>query len=346
MSAPATPRNWYVQTANLQNYLLCSQVGSATSYKFYKSTDNVTFTLLTTAAVPYYTDTAVTGGTQYWYKVAAHNTDGDSSFTLAQSAIPTETGEMSLAQARLYAQQRADRVNSNFITLPEWNLYINQSMMELYDLLITVYEDYNIAPGAVFYSDGSTQLFTLPNGVTSFYDRMTGSSFVAAPFYKLRGVDLGVNTGPNGWVTMKKFTFNDRNKYFYPNSASTIYGVFNAQYRLMGNKIMFIPVPSSGQPICLWYIPRLPYLLAETDTTSVSISGWIEYVIVDAAIKALAKEESDTSVLMVQKAELKQRIEASAANRDAAEPEYIQDSRNNGPWGFQGPTSGGFGGGF
>lgn len=345
MAAPATPRNFYVQTANLQVYLLCSQVGSATSYKFYKSTDNVTFVLLVAAASPYYLDAAVTEGTQYWYKVAANNTDGDSAFTLAQSAIPTETGEMSLAQARLYAQQRADRVNSNFITLPEWNLYINQAMMELYDLLITTYEDYGIAAPAAFYTDGSTNLYSLPNGILTFKDT-NGANFVAAPFYKLRGVDLGVNTGPNGWVTMKKFVFADRNKYFYPNSASTIYGVFNAQYRLLGNKIMFIPVPSSGQPIRLWYVPRLPYLLQETDLTTVSISGWIEYVIVEAAIKALTKEESDVSVLLAQKVALQSRIEGSASNRDANEPDHIQDTRNNGPWGFQGPTSGGFGGGF
>lgn len=346
MAAPAIPSGFYCQTANGQNYVLWSAVVSATSYEVQRSTDNVTFATVDTPIVPYYLDEDVTVGTQYWYKVRATNGDGSSQYTTAQSVVPTETGEMTLAQARLYAQQRADRVNSNFVTLPEWNLYINQAMMELYDLLITVFEDYNIAPGAVFTSDGTTQLYSLPNGTLSFNDRLTGDSFVAAPFYKLRGVDLGVNTGPNGWVTMKKFTFNDRNKYFYPNSASTIYGVFNAQYRLMGNKIMFIPVPAAGQPICLWYIPRLPYLLQETDMTSVSISGWIEYVIVEAAIKALTKEEADTSTLQAQKMMLKQRIEAAAANRDAAEPEYISDTRNNGPWGFQGPTSGGFGGGF
>ncbi len=346
MATPATPQNFYLQTCNQQAYLLWTQLASATSYSVKRSTDNITYSVIASPTTPYYLDTTVTPGTQYFYEVAATNSDGTSSYTLPQSCVPTETGEMALSQARLYAQQRADRVNSTFVTLTEWNLYINQAMMELYDLLIMVFEDYNIAAPAVFTSDGTTQLYTLPNGTTSFTNRTTGASFVAEPFYKLRGVDLGVNTGNNGWVTMKKFTFNDRNKYFYPNSASTMYGVFNAQYRLMGNKIMFIPVPSSGQPICLWYIPRLPYLLQETDMTSVSISGWIEYVIIEAAIKALMKEEADVSALMAQKAECKHRIEAAASNRDAGEPEYIQDSRNNGPWGFQGPTSGGFGGGF
>ncbi len=345
MAAPATPSGYYLQSYNQQNYLLWSQVASATSYSVKRSTDNITYTEIATPTTFYYLDTAVTEGTQYWYKIAATNSDGTSDYTLSQDCVPTETSEMSLAQARLYAQQRADRVNSNFVTLPEWNLYINQAMMELYDLLITTYEDYGIAAPAAFYTDGSTNLYSLPNGTLTFKDT-NGADFVADPFYKLRGVDLGVNTGPNGWVTMKKFTFNDRNKYFYPNSASTIYGVFNAQYRLMGNKIMFIPVPSSGQPIRLWYIPRLPYLLQETDMTSISISGWVEYIVVEAAIKAIMKEEGDISALQMQKDALITRITAAAHNRDANEPDHIADTRNNGPWGFQGPTSGGFGGGF
>ncbi len=335
MAAPATPQTFYCQTANAQVYLLCRQVASATSYIFSKSTDNVTFVTVATTSVPNYLDEAVTPGTQYWYKVAASNGDGDSNYTLAQFAIPTETGEMSLSQARLYAQQRADRVNSNFVTLPEWNTYINMAMMELYDILVTKFEDYNIAEPAVFTTDGSTQSYPLPNGQLTFQNRLTGADFVAEPFYKLRGVDLGVNTGANGWVTMKKFDFASRNKYFYPNSSSTAYGVFNAQYRIMGGNIMLIPVPSAGQPVCLWYIPRLAYLLQETDVTSVSISGWIEYVIVEAAIKALIKEESDPTALMAQKAALLQRIEGAASNRDANEPDTIQDTRNAGPWGFQ-----------
>lgn len=346
MAAPSTPRSFYVQTANAQIYLLCTQVASATSYIFQKSTDNVTFVTVATVATPYYLDEDVDTGTQYWYKVAASNTDGASNYTLAGTAIPAESGEMSLAQARLYAQQRADRVNSNFVTLPEWNTYINQAMMELYDMLVTAYEDYNIAEPAVFYSNGSTQSYDLPNGSLTFKNRMSGADFVAKPYYKLRGVDLGVNTGPNGWVTMKKFNFTDRNKYFYPNSNSTIYGVFNAQYRVMGNKIMFIPVPASGQPICLWYIPRLTLLLAETDVSDISISGWIEYVIVEAAIKALTKEESDTSSLQAQKDFLMKRIEAAAQNRDAGEPDTIGDTRSTGSWGYNSTGSGGFGAGF
>jgi uncharacterized protein YdcH (DUF465 family) len=55
--------------------------------------------------------------------------------------------------------------------------------------------------------------------------------------------------------------------------------------------------------------------------------GYEEYVVVDAAIKCLQKEESDVQMLMVQKQQLKERIENAASNRDQGEPTAITDSR-------------------
>lgn len=271
-----------------------------------------------------------------------------SAYTVPQDCVPVPVGEMSLGQLRLVSQQRADRVNSNFVTLTEWNQMINQSLFELYDLLVTAYgEEYFVAVPAQFNTTGSTQLYPLPNGVLSFTDP-SGNAFIAPPLYKLMGVDLGLNPGinANGWVTLKKFNFTERNKYFYPNTAATLYGVYNAQYRILGNQIEFIPIPSANEPMRLWYIPMMTMLLKDTDITNSSVSGWIEYVIVDAAIKALQKEESDTSVLMAQKMALMKRIEGAAMNRDAGMPDTISDTRNAGFGNGSGPigSSGGYGG--
>jgi hypothetical protein len=99
------------------------------------------------------------------------------------------------------------------------------------------------------------------------------------------------------------------------------------RYRVMGSKLTFIPTPSGNQTIRLWYIPRLAELLQDTDTTTTGVSGWVEYVIVRAAKYALDKEESDTTKLDQEILFLKQRIEESAANRDAGTPDKISDSR-------------------
>lgn len=350
MAAPGIPQNFIVQTGNQQILVSWNLSAGATFYIVQRSQDNITFvTIATVSGSPLatqYLDTAVTLGVQYWYTVAGVNGSGTGLSTQSASAIPTPTAEMTLSQIRLAAQQRADRVGSNFVTQAEWNSYINQSMFELYDLLVTVYEDYFIATPIQFIADGLTYLYQLPNGSNTFTNSLTGQTFTPQPFYKLSGVDLALNTANNAFVTVNKFNFIDRNRFVYPNTASTIYGVFNLQYRVMGNNIEFIPTPSGGQIIRMWYIPRLPQLLQETDTTSISISGWIEYVIVKAAYYALTKEEgSNTIDLQAQLAALQKRIEETASNRDAGIPDKISDN-NYGNWanGWYGGRNGAIGG--
>lgn len=342
--APGTPQNLNVQSGNQQILVSWGLSAGATSYLIQRSLDNVTFTALVTVTgsplATSYLDTAVTLGTQYFYQVAASNVDGDSPYTLPLSAVPVPAAEMCLSQIRLAAQQRADRVESQFVTQSEWRNYINQSLFELYDLITTVYEDYFLAMPIQFVSDGITYRYALPNGSNTFLNADTLASFTPAPFYKLLGVDLALNNATNAYVTINKFNFIDRNRFVYPNTASTIYGVFNMQYRVMGSNIEFIPTPSAGQAMRLWYIPRMTELLQDTDITTLGISGWIEYAIVRAAKYALDKEESDSTKLDAELLYLKSRIEETAANRDAGLPDTISDSRGNDGTGYGGSGNG------
>lgn len=351
MATPGTPQNMIVQTGNGQNLISWDLSTGATSYLIQRSLDNVTFTALTTVTgsplYTYYIDTNVTLGVQYWYKVSASNTDGDSLYTQPQFVIPVNHGEESLYSVRLACKQTADRVESNFVTTAEWNSFIKLAQYELYDLLITLYEDYYLATPVQFTVNGTQSQYPLPDGNTDFASGLDpNTTIVKAPaFYKLLGVDLAIQSASNANVTINKFNFIDRNRFVYPNTASTIYGVFNMQYRVMGNNIQFIPTPSSNQNIKLWYIPRLTELLKDTDMTTTSISGWIRYVIVRAAKYALDKEESSTAHLDAELVWLKQRIEESASNRDAGQTDTISDTRNtNNGWGRSGGSNGGMAG--
>jgi hypothetical protein len=341
---PGTPNNFYLQQGNLETYLSWDISTGSTSYNVYRSTDGVNYSVLASPTINNYTDTTAAVGTQYYYQVTAVNTGGESPATPPQSIIVAPVGEMSLYQIRQMAQERADRVNSQFVTLPEWNQFINQSMYELYDLLITSYEDYFKAPNASFTCNGSQQIFPLPNGQITMLDD-NRNPFVAQPFYKLLGVDLALNTANNAYVTVNKYNFVDRNRFVYPNTASTIYGVFNLQYRVLGSNIEFIPTPSGGQIIRLQYVPRLPVLLADTDISTIGFSGWLQYVIVRAAKYALDKEESDTTTLTQELLYLKGRIEETAFNRDQGMADTISDTRQ-GNWadGWWGGRNGAIGG--
>ncbi len=331
MAAPATPQNVYVQQGNDQVYLSWDITAGATSYPITRSTDGVNFSALASPSVTNYLDDTVSSGVQYFYQVAASSGSGTSPASASQSITPVPTGKMSLGQIRLLAQQRADRVNSNFVTLPEWNTYINQSILELYDLLVTQYEDYYLAAPFQFQTAGSQAQYDLP-----------------ADFYKLSGIDLGLTQGNNAKITVKKFDFIERNRFVFPNVTAGYLGVFNLRYRVMGDKLFFIPTPSAGQFITVWYVPRLPWLLADTDLLD-GVSGWTEYVVIDAAIKALKKEESDTTELTNEKMAMIKRIEDSAMNRDIGQPDTISPTRrmsgagNGNSWGPEGDgSSGGF----
>lgn len=67
------------------------------------------------------------------------------------------------------------------------------------------------------------------------------------------------------------------------------------------------------------------------------ISGWEEYIVIDAAMKAMAKEESDIQALLVRKQAMMKRLDDMTEARDAGEPMTVSDSRNNnltwGEWG-------------
>jgi hypothetical protein len=67
------------------------------------------------------------------------------------------------------------------------------------------------------------------------------------------------------------------------------------------------------------------------------INGWEEYAVVWAAIKCLAKEESDTSAQERQLGRLRMRLEEMAEERDIGEPETVTDIYANegmgGGWG-------------
>lgn len=202
------------------------------------------------------------------------------------------------------ARQRSDMVNNPFIAEDELTTYINESYKELYDIIVSKFEDYYVS-GPVSFSLG------------------TGESTYALPsdFYKLLGVDRSL--GGDDYYTIRPFNFEQRNS----RRSSTLYrGIYpNIQYRLVGDYLRFNPEDLAQGDYRLWYVPTVTALANDSDSIGIELDKWAEFIVVSAAIKMLAKEESDPSVLMSQKAELKRRIEEMAANRDVGESMRVTD---------------------
>jgi len=347
MAVPYQPQNLSVEQAD--GNILLTWTGSlgATGYQIQRSTDGVNFTnLATVGVVTQYIDPFPGVGIMYYYQVAGTNSSGTSPYSSIVQMVAAPPSEMSLFELRLRSQQTADRVNSNFVTTSEWNAFLRLAMYELYDLLIDSYEDLFASQIAFINTNGTTINYPLPDGATNYIGGIypnAASGTPAPAFYKLAGMDLGINTSNNAWVTLLKFDFIERNKYVYPNSTSTIYGVYNMRYRLMGNFVNIIPTPAGNQQIRMWYSPRLPALLQDTDLTTIGYSGWLRYPIVRAAKYALDKEESDTAKLDAEIAFLKDRIESAAQNRDAGQADTISNTRQDPLYGGNGFASGGGG---
>ncbi len=345
MSVPYQPQNVTAEQADGNILINWNASLNATGYEIQRSTDGVNFTTLDTVGiVNSYLDELPGIGTAYYYQIGATNTDGTSTYSAIVQMVAAPPSEMSLGELRLRSQQTADRVNSQFVTTSEWNAFLRLAMYELYDILITSYEDLFASEYAYITTNGTTQNYPIPNGVTNYLGGTYGgaSGTPSKALYKLAGMDLGINTSNNAWVTLVKFNFIDRNKYVYPNSTSTIYGVYNMAYRLMGDYFNIIPTPAGNQQIRMWYSPRLPALLQDNDLTTLGVSGWLRYPIVRAAKYALDKEEgSDTSKLDSELGFLKQRIEQASQNRDAGIPDTISNTRRDPIFGGSGFGGGG-----
>lgn len=96
-----------------------------------------------------------------------------------------------LTELRTWSRERADMENSQFISDSELTEYINMAYSELYDILVTRYEDYfsEVVP----FTLSSSNEYTIPSN-----------------FYKLVGLDY--SQGGDKWIVVRKWNFEERNQ--------------------------------------------------------------------------------------------------------------------------------------
>ena len=93
-------------------------------------------------------------------------------------------GQTTLGTIKTIARQRADMVNSGFISDSELTAYVNLSYLELYDLLVTKY--------------GNEYFVQLPHHITT--DGINENFALPPDFYKLLGVDLWLSNSKDSRI--------------------------------------------------------------------------------------------------------------------------------------------------
>jgi hypothetical protein len=201
-----------------------------------------------------------------------------------------------LAQVRTRVRQRTDTVGSDFVTDAELNQLINTAYTELYGMLVTK---------------------SLHRSETVYEVATTGAESYDLPsdFFGLIGVYRAVGEDK---VPLERFP--DK---FRPGSRTGD----AVSYRVSGLSLVLYPKPSSGTYDVV-YIP-VPGDLSADDDTLDGVLGWEEFVVIEAAINVLAKEESDTTALEIKRERILRRIRDEAEAAEFTETPRILDVRDS-----------------
>lgn len=195
---------------------------------------------------------------------------------------------------------RGDYENSDFITDAILIDFIDSAHTEVYDLLVTKWEDYYTLEATFNTSDGEAA-YTLPSD-----------------FYKLMGVDVN-----HGGIWNRLFRYNLHERNTYQDGLYSYRGNIYL-YRLQGDTVKFIPTPTTIENMRMLYIPSAAKLTALADTID-GINGWEELVVLFALRRCQVREETSTSAVDKEIDRQVKRLEISADARDAGEPESLQD---------------------
>lgn len=203
--------------------------------------------------------------------------------------------------------------SNQFITNPELQYYLNASLGELDDILVSKQEDYRMTDVIIPILPGMN-----PDGTP------LNKFPLPADFYQLRGVDYysnGVLSNP--WQTLDRYMFKERNKFANP-LIRTPFGTLYLSYKLQDGYVSIMPEYAAAGNYRLFYIPTFTELnFTDPIPSYFENQAWREYAVVDASIKVLNKQNLDPTGLWKQKADLKSRIQAMSGHRDSGDPKCV-----------------------
>lgn len=202
-----------------------------------------------------------------------------------------------LLQLRTDIRNRGDLLSSRHPDA-ELTRNINQSISELYRLLVSCNPDYYIDSDDI----------TIVSGTADYA--------LDSAYYKTVGMDL---LDGSIYYPMERFNFSERNR----NQGNTTVK-YSTMYRVMGSNVKFIPTPTWAGTVRHWFIPLLTDLTEDADTFD-GIAGWEEYIVLDCLIKAKIKDECDITETAALKGALIKEIKDNAATRDKGEPNRVRD---------------------
>ena len=212
-------------------------------------------------------------------------------------------------QVRQQTHREGDDPTLGFVTDAELTQYINNSIGEFYNQLYTAF------PEGV----RKSSLITVAND-NDTYDLPDDFKHLLGVEYQLTGAILG-----GQWLDIRRCIFSERNKYTL-RPLVAVPGVVPFEYLIFndssGWKIQFVPFPFAGASVRVWYAPAYTKLAADGEELD-GINGLEEFVIIDAAIKVLQKEETDPGPLLAMRQSMLESLREQGKQRDSNEPGHM-----------------------
>jgi hypothetical protein len=191
--------------------------------------------------------------------------------------------------------------SSAFVTDAEFTAWINEGAQQLHEKLVDAMGEEYISMSTSFTTVSGTSQVSLP-----------------VAFYKLYGVDLTIDGNVR---TLRPYMRAERNN-LRNGGSRWVHEI--PRYSLVGPYIKLQPAPTGAFAGTIYYAPVFTLLVAGTDECNFP-NGWERYVVLYAAIQALAKEESSTTTLMALLERESRNIDAIKEQRDLAFPKQAID---------------------
>lgn len=206
---------------------------------------------------------------------------------------------VTLDKLRTRARERADMVGSSFVADAATGLdaWINEAHQRLHGMLVDALGEEYISSTSAFTTSSSSD-YPLPSG-----------------FYKLFGVDLeyhGIMRSLTRYERPERNVFREMRPEALP------------RYAIVGSNLRLYPVPAAGLTGSILYAPEATVLVGGSDSVTYP-NGWEKFIVIDAAIQALLKEESSVTALVAERERIEREIRDAKEARDMATPKRVVD---------------------
>lgn len=209
-------------------------------------------------------------------------------------------------------------VTGRFVEQDELKLMIDEGARGLYDLLVTHRGKPYFSKDLAFPTVVGTSDYVLPQ---DFYQLTALRGIFQSTVFDIWDYNASEETAllqlglVGGYVpVMSRYTLN---------GVQSVPGLVSAPG---ARRMRILPIPNQVFTISLEYVPAC--VRADNTAEDVyydGVSGWEEWIIWDCVAKMLAKQESDPSFAMAQKAAVEVRIRALAGSLDSLHPERARD---------------------